>query len=54
MSYIVSTRNPKGIYGVLVESCKKHSEKLLNKKLQIVVFKKKISLVFFSFLFIIF
>ena len=47
MSYIVSTRNPEGIYGVLVESCKKHSEKLLNKKLQIVIFKKKISLVFF-------
>ncbi len=49
MSYIVSTRNPEGIYGVLVESCKKHSEKLLNKKLQIVIFKKKISLVFFFF-----
>ena len=51
MSYIVSTRNPKGIYNILVESCKKHSEFLLKKKLKIRIFKKKMSLNFLVFFF---
>lgn len=56
MKYIATTRSPINIYKVIVESCKKHAEKKLNKKLEIIVLKNEIPTVgfflffFFSFL----
>lgn len=49
MHYIVTTRNLNGIYRLIIETCRKKTEYILKKNINIILFKKKFSFSFFLF-----